>query len=1070
MSEIKHILYEDGAEEIFRLIVTSGNYAGTYDIVKPDGWDEVDSVVNISEEFFNVEDFIIGKTNKIKFLQYNDDTAYEVIKNVYREQGGDGQILFKWILRKDGYEYEPLGDNFEINLNKYDDGFEKSMMRIETEIKKRESQSKLLNREDVTINLFETKDIDGNDLTPVPTFEFGYKKGDKVLSNFWFFSTNQMPAFAYSKSHFFMFTKSDDSEFGSNTNKDAGEANYSSTIVSQKGVFLTTNVTLKKVIVEFSNIHWMCIKENYQFPNCSLVILVKNGVNVVRSIIVKDTVAVNGVGAVLGEIKITNQKIDIGKLSPGESLDFKVQTNEDAEFSMYWTEDNASIEITTNLTTPMVKTRGVRLFDAINQVVKNYTANVLSLESNILSVGGFYYNSSISTGIFLRGLPSIFTVSQKMKTSLKGLLYDSAAPLMALGFDILNDKVIVEDLDYFFKDVMIADLSDKEYLEENYKIENDKEISFNTLVFGSKKFSTQKKYDIENFNTKLEATTPLITVKKKFDKQTDFVIDEYKIQELNEDKSTSTNTNDDDLVLIDMVNLNDYWDDAVFEDCAHISDDGYLWLICTETPFDTTLLSVGSSVQIPEGLNIGTWQVLEINGIKIKLNKTTGIQTGTNDTPIKYLIQSVTKNRTTEGFTNVSKIRNPESCTNIRHNPKYHLSRWFRYFGSGLRRKPGTEKINVTSYKNNSEAKMEAASAELNNELQGLVTTGASETLSRLRGFQQTYFNGQNIEVTLMGVTHYHFLQIFNNWRYGIDGDRNKSRGFIKVPTPDGVIEVYPFADKAFEHSKTRNELSIKGKIRGVSVPNPILKSVEQINDNTVKLDWDYSSAYVNPEIQIQVSLDGVYYQTIKTISNVKTLTFSDVFFESVLYGTDVYFRILVDTNDFYHKTSNEIMADWQFNIFYIKEISRTENIDCGKSYLGIEIFGTGNFDIDWKFTSNPSGGSALVKEKLTLNTITSFTSPEDFGLYEDSIVTNHTIVNDILSIEVELKTTDSDSVNMFHCFNGGNSMDVNVFAELEITITETNSGKNKTIVLQSDVIKNYDTNHYSGTDPFIVP
>lgn len=215
------------------------------------------------------------------------------------------------------------------------------------------------------------------------------------------------------------------------------------------------------------------------------------------------------------------------------------------------------------------------------------------------------------------------------------------------------------------------------------------------MSFGSKKYSTNVRDDIKNFTTKAEFSTPIKSVKNKFDKETELIIDEFKIQELIEDKTTSTNDNDDDLVLIDMVNLTDYWDTGVFENTVHSIDGGYLQLNCTTTPFDTTMIEVGVLVEITEGLNAGQWTVISIDLSKMKLSKTTSIQEGINDTPIRYRIASLTKNRTNDGFTDPANIRNFETATNIRHNPKYHMARWFPWFGSGLRKKLNTELIRI---------------------------------------------------------------------------------------------------------------------------------------------------------------------------------------------------------------------------------------------------------------------------------------------------------------------------------------------------------------------------------------
>jgi hypothetical protein len=121
--------------------------------------------------------------------------------------------------------------------------------------------------------------------------------------------------------------------------------------------------------------------------------------------------------------------------------------------------------------------------------------------------------------------------------------------------------------------------------------------------------STKNKRDLMNYNTTLEATTPIITRQNKFDKKTDCIIDEYKIAELIADNSTSTNDNDDDLVLIDLVTLNNYTDSGVLPDCQHSIDGGYLVLINYDPAFDLLPLKVGDNFSITDGVNAGTYGI-----------------------------------------------------------------------------------------------------------------------------------------------------------------------------------------------------------------------------------------------------------------------------------------------------------------------------------------------------------------------------------------------------------------------------------------------------------------------------
>ncbi|KQR93292.1 hypothetical protein ASG01_08835 [Chryseobacterium sp. Leaf180] len=1063
---IKHILYEKGVKEIFRLIVPFGAYAGTYDIEKPNGWDEVDSIVNVDGEHFFVKNFIIGDTEKLKFTQYRHVKAYQLIKDVYNEQQIDGLVHFKCIGVKDGVEYDILKDDFDLNFSKYVHEFGKSMFKIEIEIIKSEAQNKFFTREETTVNLFETKDIDENEIDPVQTFDIGYKKGDKVLTNFYTFDISQPQygaiAFDY-KNKFFSFLKAEDSEIGDNTNKFASWINYSSFARKWQGDFLFTNISLPMMKVKISNLSMGVAKSGHTFPAASLYAIFRVGETAVRTVKIASTVSYPVSGGTDGIITIEYGEYELGNMNAGESLTFDISSDENVPIAAVPVNTNTSIEITTNLESPLVKSKGVRLINALDQITKNYTASGLSVVSNVIGEGGTYYNTSISTGMYLRGLPAVY-LNQKIKTSFKKIFADGAAKLLTLGFDIVDNSVVVEDLKYWFKDLLVYDLSQKLYLTDEYQQQSDKEVIFNSLLFGSKKYSTNVREDIKNFTTSAEFTTPIKTVKNKLDKETDLIIDEFKIQELIEDKTTATGDNDDDLVLIDMVNVTDLYDQGVFENCVHSIDAGKLLLSCNITPFDTTMIEVGTVVEITQGKNIGQWTVLSIIDSKMKLDKSSGIEEGIIDTPLRYKISSLIKNRTNDGFTDPFAIRNFETSTNIRHNPKYHMARWFPWFGSGLRKKGNQEKIKVTNYKNNSTAQMRINSADLSNELPDLVTVGADEPLSRLRSYEATLFNGDQITISYAQISFGEFIAIYEAWRYGIDGNRMNSRGFLRLNTPEGIFDVYPFGDGAFTHSKRRNVLTIKGKVKGKSVDSPTLVSVVQIDKTKVNFVWDFNEEYINPISKLQYSLDGGSWQTLQEIADLKTLEIESDIFGEIMTGETIYFRVIVTTADFYNKISNTKNVLWQFNDYVIKEFLRTENIECGFSYLHIDFKGTGNFDLQFNFISQPGGGAAKVKDVSANITYAEFLPDYTFEHIETQ-TGSLAIANETKQITIQLNNSNkTDLGKILNCTSG--NAEYYVYASLKLIVTETVSQEQKSFLLTAETMKRYLNRPPNPTQP----
>lgn len=885
MKGIKSAQYQNQIKHLFSLEVKEGKYKGVYTIKEPDGFDSINIIVDINEEYFNVDNFILGDSSKIRFIEYLDKATFDLIKGVFDEQGGDGQIVFRWQISNNGTMHDILNDNFQINLNKFVLGYEKSDRYIECEIKKREEQNKFFAREDTTINLFAKENIDGNPIEPVATQSIVFKESVGATSTNFFlssdvnryytfgseiklFSANQeariygkdgtnwidhttqnyrIPAEADFPPFFPIFKRSGgilgretdgvyfDMPTLSGVERRMGDGwsvpYYTvATYFYERNVgemskykLIYTNNTLEEVVVEISNLEIKAQDKNgtpLPFSLYAYVFDTSTG-----NWTFYDTIAVSEVSAdgKYHEISILNKKHHLSKPLPaGHELrlyfqfdthrtSYKMTTHSLARnLNVILTKNNTGIKVYAETSSFSKKNKVVSLFNAIDKVVENYSNGEIRLKSDVLSDPQRWGNQVVATGYFLRGIDSLAT---RINTSFKSLFCDATQPLLALGYDIQGDKLVVEDLGYFFKDMEVYDLSDKPFVQENFKIENDQELAFNTLVFGTKKYSTKKRDDLKNFNTKMESATPIKSIKKKFEKQTDFIIDEYKINELIKDNSTSTNESDDDLVLIDTVYSEYFEDTAVFEALEHANINGRLTLIDVSNGWDSLPLEIGDRITILEGLNTGSWAIEEIKPTQLGLSKRANIQVGRSMTKISIIIENSYKNRNAtavEGFAKAEGVNNKQTCVNLIHNPKYQMFRWFPFFSGGLSKKDDDETINTTAYKNNG--------AVVVNPIVSLLPTNAvmpeeekleaNISLERLRKHtkRRVFFNGEKIEISLMGVSFEEFYRVYASWRM--------ERGYIRVRVRDEVIDLYPFGGSAFDYDRNIRELSIKGKIK----------------------------------------------------------------------------------------------------------------------------------------------------------------------------------------------------------------------------------------------------------------
>ena len=871
MKGIKNIQYQSGIGQVFRLEVLTGKFAGTHEIQEPDGFDALDISIDVNETYYNIDNFILGETSKIKILEYNDKEAFNIIKGVYDEQGGDGQIIFKWFIVRNGVEKDILGNGFEINLNKYQLTYESSQRVIECEIKKREAQNKFYTREDTTINLFATNNLDENQIDPIGSREIVLKAEEEKIETAWWMNDygenydwynykksignkNLDPWFQYQKIVsnikfippktwvFPKFNRSEDSKLGENIPLYGGDwkasitreelqdpawaAQYPRymyehgeiTYWGQNTLFHTRN-ELSNVVFSISNLHFKArsyslkkgynplyngdnkgYRENYKPFSFSIALLIEtpHGSNTIFLKSSRDTDIGN-----YSEMNIVNEGWAIGDLPANSTVKIGIMPHSDIrnkEFIITGKVSHTSLKISSSIDKLGRKSRVVSLFDAIDKVAENYSDGQIRLVSNILSDGGKYANQYVATGAFLRGVANIFLGEEKINTSFKSLFYEGAAPLLALGFDVIENKLIVEDIDYFFKDVQAYDLTSKDFVQENLTIENDKDISYNNLIFGTKKYSTKKKGDIFNFNT-------------------GFIIDEYKIQDLLDDTNDNTNDNDDDLVLIDTI-TGSYVDTGSYPDIIHSDSGGVLTLTASKSPWDTLPFRVGEKIKIVEGLNVGEYTILAIKSHTLTLDKRTGIEQGTILTKIEHALTDVIKNRNataTDGFISAEGVKNKRTAVNLYHNPKYQMKRWFPLFGGGLSKKTNSENIIVTNYKNNGKIEVEPDTDKIPHLPSEVDVLNENINLQRLRRSSRVLFGTENIEVTLTNVTFEEFYNLYNRWRIGEDiytGEKIPSRGYIDVYIGGETYSIYPFGTEALQYDKGANELTIKGKIK----------------------------------------------------------------------------------------------------------------------------------------------------------------------------------------------------------------------------------------------------------------
>ena len=72
MEGIDNIVHQYEIGQTFQLVVIDSKHAGTYEIEEPDRFDDINNYIDINEEFFNVDNFILGESTSLEFVRYDN--------------------------------------------------------------------------------------------------------------------------------------------------------------------------------------------------------------------------------------------------------------------------------------------------------------------------------------------------------------------------------------------------------------------------------------------------------------------------------------------------------------------------------------------------------------------------------------------------------------------------------------------------------------------------------------------------------------------------------------------------------------------------------------------------------------------------------------------------------------------------------------------------------------------------------------------------------------------------------------------------------------------------------------
>jgi hypothetical protein len=212
---------------------------------------------------------------------------------------------------------------------------------------------------------------------------------------------------------------------------------------------------------------------------------------------------------------------------------------------------------------PPSQAKGMLVYEALQSVVESITGTANLVYSEFFG--------KISNGYVLNGLGSLFAVTngffvRNFNIANRALTIDFKKFILSLrsiwniglSYEYVSGilKIMIEDISHYFQDNEIIRIT--EY--SDYSEETAKEFIYNEIEVGYNKFQDEGEYLLDEFNTKLQFSTPIKTNKQKLSLMSDLITSGYAIEDTRRmqfsEKPVDSMTYDDDNFLIAI------WDDS----------------------------------------------------------------------------------------------------------------------------------------------------------------------------------------------------------------------------------------------------------------------------------------------------------------------------------------------------------------------------------------------------------------------------------------------------------------------------------------------------------------------------
>jgi hypothetical protein len=778
---------------------------------------------------------------KLEFTRHNFK-QYDYLDFELERKGWELNIEF--ILQKENVTFS-TGIIDGLTAQRYRDSIEFNIIQntVFEFIKKNES---------IEINAFSNKDLKGGTIAPCQTHNIFLKAKPIFQTSQWdsknlgqqFFNGNVIMPIVNNLINFEVGTSYSPSDY-----VPLQLGNPWGPIIHANRL-LTAKTNLYNVKIKIKNTSLI----GYGDVRCRLVMYVYSGES--ADYPTENTTGYNILAEITNGNIIYNNEFHFNLISQGTSVVFYflfsgTESNLSNSFESYSCE---GVEITATSTAFNSIIKGVRLHDLLEHQAKSMGTNLID---NVFLTNE-YKDNFVMNGRMLANLNDL-PFNNNFKNTFESVCIESAS-----DYQITNAGIEILPFTDFYKDVEIAEFT--ELPDSNGEVTINNELSINAIEIGFKKSSFEKSGNKENtdddihteLQAKFESNKADATYKREISHiRSAYIIEEQRIKGNEIEEKTKTLENDENLFILDCIPIPAGTTNTI---------NAFLQYRIT-TPNTLEILSNGTINWLNQGLVINQninvysnvfaselYKVINIENFKITLqflnNFPNASGTGESIFSIIYTLQGVAyTNRTNEGFSEITGVRNGGNYSNLKFSLKRILQKYNKWWGSAGQYL-SNKKINVTEIKVNN--KLET---RLINETSNVIDFAPIELTNEF--INNRLLNG-NI----------HKLKVFASFEKAtkLFKDVKEIKGYVKINTLNNQI-IKGFIKDASYRWRTQELVLTLLEMNDNKIINLTL-----IKDNIKNFNITHGFVYIydfdnilmfKPKLHTSYSIGGVVYENI---------------------------------------------------------------------------------------------------------------------------------------------------------------------------------------------------------------